>query len=273
MSYDEPIDAERLRAELITPVSLWRRIDLVAETGSTNADLAERARAGEDSGTVLIAEHQTAARGRLGRGWVAPAGGSISMSLLVRPATVPATRWTWLPLLAGIAVSESLRRAVQIPAELKWPNDVLVRDKKISGILAERVDGPGGPGCVIGIGLNVGMTAEQLPVPTATSVRLQPDADEVSRNVLINTVLSAFALLYREWQESADDSALAAAYLNRCGTIGRRVRVVLPPSAGSAGEPEDVVGEAEAIDGDGRLVVRTDTGRRTFGAADIVHLR
>lgn len=270
MSYDEPLDPDAIRAEVITPGSLWRQVDVVAETGSTNADLAARARSGEPSGTVLIAEHQTAARGRLGRSWSAPAGTSIGLSMLVRPEDVPAERWTWLPLVAGIAVSESLQRAAKIPAELKWPNDVLVRDRKISGILAERVDsadpaGPG-PGCVIGIGINVGLTADELPVPTATSIRLQPDAAPVSRDRMIITVLNAFALLYRQWQGSADDTALAAAYLNRCGTIGRRVRVML------AGEP-DVVGDAEAIDTSGRLVVGTPSGRVTFGAGDIVHLR
>lgn len=268
MSYEEPLDAAHLRSALINLGSLWRDLQLVPETGSTNSDLAAQARAGAPSGTVLIAEHQTAARGRLGRSWTAPPGTAIALSLLVRPE-LPAARWTWLPLLTGIAVSESLRRAAKVPAELKWPNDVLVRDRKISGILAERVEPAGGaetPGCVIGIGINVGLTADQLPVPTATSLRLQPDAAPVGRATMIITVLTAFALLYAEWRDSADDTALAAAYLARCGTVGRRVRVILPGA-------EDVVGEAEAIDTDGRLVVRTDAGRRAFGAGDIVHLR
>ncbi|WP_217428254.1 biotin--[acetyl-CoA-carboxylase] ligase [Microlunatus speluncae] len=269
MSYDEPLDPDAIRAEVITSDSLWRRVDVVAETGSTNADLAARARAGEPSGTVLIADHQTAARGRLGRSWSAPAGTSIGLSMLVRPEAVPPERWTWLPLVAGIAVSESLQRAAKLPAELKWPNDVLVRDRKISGILAERIEPAGadsGAGCVIGIGINVGLSAEDLPVPTATSIRLQPDAAPVGRDRMIITVLNAFALLYRQWSEATDDTALAAAYLARCGTIGRRVRVLL------AGKP-DVVGDAEAIDTAGRLVVGTPAGRVTFGAGDIVHLR
>lgn len=269
VSYDEPLNPDAIRAEVITPGSLWRRVDVVAETGSTNTDLAARTRAGEPSGTVLIAEHQTAARGRLGRTWTAPAGTSIGLSMLVRPEEVSAERWTWLPLVAGIAVSESLQRAAKIPAELKWPNDVLVRDRKICGILAERIDSADATlpaGCVIGIGINIGLSADELPVPTATSLRLQPDAAPVSRDRMIITVLNAFALLYRQWQGATDDTALAAAYLARCGTIGRRVRVML------AGEP-DVVGDAEAIDTAGRLVVGTAAGRVTFGAGDIVHLR
>ncbi|GAB3741314.1 biotin--[acetyl-CoA-carboxylase] ligase [Microlunatus parietis] len=268
MPYDEPLDAAELRAALTGPGSLWRDVQLIDETGSTNTDLAAQARAGAPSGTVLIAEHQTAARGRLGRSWTAPPGTAIALSLLVRPE-VPAARWTWLPLLTGIAVSESLQRAAKVPADLKWPNDVLVRDRKLCGILAERVEPAGGAetaGCVIGIGINVGLTEEQLPVPTATSLRLQPDAAPVGRSTMIITVLRAFALLYAEWRESVDDTALAAAYLARCGTVGRRVRVTLPGA-------EDVVGEAEAIDADGRLVVRTEAGRRAFGAGDIVHLR
>lgn len=266
------LDVTTLRDDLITVSSLWRQIDVVAETGSTNADLAERARRGEPAGAVLIAEHQTAARGRLGRSWTAPPGTAIGMSLLVRPDGISPIRWTWLPLLTGIAVSESLRRAAKIPADLKWPNDVLVRDRKICGILAERVVTPGNlSGCVIGIGINVGLTADQLPVSTATSIRLQPDAAPVGRAAVITTVLRAFELLYRQWQDSADDTALAAAYLARCGTIGRQVRVI--QSDASTGSGRETVGEAEAIDTEGRLVVRTDSGRATFGAADVVHLR
>ncbi|GAA2098565.1 biotin--[acetyl-CoA-carboxylase] ligase [Microlunatus panaciterrae] len=250
---------------LVKPGSLWRRVDVVASTGSTNADLAQKARHGAESGSVLVTGFQSAGRGRLGRSWVAPAESSIALSLLVRPDQVASWRWTWLPLLTGLAVVEGLRRAADVPAMLKWPNDVLVRERKLAGILAERVETPSGPACVVGIGLNVSLAEDELPVPTATSLQLA-GAATTNRNTLIATILRAFALIYQQWESSDDDAAFGAAYIARCATIGRQVKVVLAADS-------EVTGTAEAIDGDGRLVVRTAAGRRTFGAADIVHLR
>lgn len=268
--YDsDPLDADRLRTLLLGPGALWTGLDVVERTGSTNADLAVAARAGAPEGTVLLTEDQSAGRGRLSRSWTAPPGSSIALSVLVRP--VPTSRWTWLPLLAGLAVTESLRRATGVQAMLKWPNDVLVGDRKICGILAERVEGPrsvqgaGHPACVIGIGINVDLTEEQLPVPWATSLALV-GATTRNKTSIATTVLRALELLYRQWQESVDDVALAQAYVSRCATIGRQVRVVL-------GQDRTVTGRAEAVDADGRLVVATDSGRQTFSAGDVIHLR
>ncbi|HYP45133.1 MAG TPA: biotin--[acetyl-CoA-carboxylase] ligase [Propionibacteriaceae bacterium] len=262
----DPLDPARLRTELLEPGALWRSVDVVAETGSTNADLAARARAGEPAGVVLITDFQSAGRGRLGRTWTAPAGTSIAMSLLVQPHDVAPARWTWLPLLAGMAVVEALRRAAEAHAVLKWPNDVLVEGRKICGILAERVETPTGPACVVGIGVNVHLDESQLPMPTAISLALLNPSRVAGRNPVITTILRAFAALYTEWETAGDDTAFAVAYVARCDTIGRRVRVSL------AGGPA-VEGDAEAIDRDGRLVVRTRSGLQTFGAGDVVHLR
>ena len=266
MSADDPLDSVRLRRELLEPGALWCCLDVVAETGSTNADLAARARAGEPSGAVLITDHQSAGRGRLGRTWTAPAGSSIAMSVLVRPHDVDPARWTWLPLLAGVAVVEALRRAAEAYAVLKWPNDVLVDGRKICGILAERVETPHGPACVVGMGLNVHLDEDELPVPTATSLAVLNPSRVLGRNPLITTILRAFAAIYSEWESSSDDPAFALSYVKRCDTIGRRVRV-------SVAGGETVEGEAEAIDRAGRLVVRTPTGVRILGAGDVVHLR
>ncbi len=171
----DPLDAVALTTVLSAGGDGWRSVEVVAETGSTNADLAELARRGEPAGLVLVTDHQVAGRGRLGRTWTAPAGTSVALSVLLRPQRDPAA-WTWLPLLAGLAVAEGLRAIADVPAVLKWPNDVLVDDAKICGILAERVDSPIGPACVLGLGVNVHLTAEQLPVPTATSLALlRPD--------------------------------------------------------------------------------------------------
>jgi BirA family transcriptional regulator, biotin operon repressor / biotin---[acetyl-CoA-carboxylase] ligase len=265
------LDAAVLRRELLRPGGLWSAIDVVEQTGSTNADLAARARAGALEGTVLVTDFQDAGRGRQGRTWVAPRGTSIAMSVLLRPLDVDPSRWTWLPLLAGLAVVEALRRAADVPALLKWPNDVLVDGRKVCGILAERVETPTGPACVLGMGVNVWLAADELPVPTATSLALlaqarEPGSRPPSRNLLIATVLAALELLYQRWEALDDDAPFAAAYLQRSDTLGRRVRVHL------AGDVT-VEGRAEALDADGRLVVRTDAGLQTFGAGDVVHLR
>src|SRR4051794_24530360 len=145
MPTDDVIDLVELRQELIRPGGLWQKVDLVAETGSTNADLAARARQGEAAGTVLITDYQSAGRGRQGRTWTVPPGSGIAMSILVRPAAVDPNRWTWLSLLAGLAVSDGVRRTAELSAVLKWPNDVLVAERKVCGILSERVDTVHGP--------------------------------------------------------------------------------------------------------------------------------
>ena len=168
MPTDDVIDLAELRQELIRPGGLWQKVDLVAETGSTNADLAARARQGEVPGTVLITGYQSAGRGRQGRTWTAPPGSGIAMSILVRPNGIDPSRWTWLSLLAGLAVADGVRRAADLPAVLKWPNDVLLHARKFCGILSERVDTSEGPACVVGIGINVSLAERQLPVPSAT---------------------------------------------------------------------------------------------------------
>jgi BirA family transcriptional regulator, biotin operon repressor / biotin---[acetyl-CoA-carboxylase] ligase len=270
MPPDDLIDLAELRQELIRPGGFWQKVDLVAETGSTNADLAVRARQGEVPGTVLITDYQSAGRGRQGRTWTAPPGSGIAMSILVRPDGIDPSRWTWLSLLAGLAVSDGVRRAAGLPAVLKWPNDVLVAGRKFCGILSERVDTSQGPSCVVGIGINVGLAAEQLPVPSATSLAIAARELEKlppSRTAVIATVLAAFELLYGRWEaQSGNDSSLVAAYLERCDTIGRQVRVVLS-------EQRSVEGIADRIDEEGRLVVRTTAGSDVYGAGDVVHLQ
>jgi BirA family biotin operon repressor/biotin-[acetyl-CoA-carboxylase] ligase len=267
----QPIDRAVLNRELVRPDSLWRSVEVVAETGSTNADLAARARSGAAAGAVLITDYQSAGRGRQGRTWTAPPGTGIAMSVLIQPVEIPPSRWTWLPLIAGLAVSDGLRQGLDLPAVLKWPNDVLVNERKLCGILAERVQTPTGPACVIGMGLNVTLSAEQLPVPTATSLALvmaELGAGDLvlSRTTLITHILVSLERILAHWTTVGDDKVVALPYLERCATIGRRVRVQLSANT-------EVEGVAETVDTDGRLVVATATGRKVFGAGDVVHVR
>src|SRR3954453_10053754 len=164
-----PLREATLRAALVVPEALWTEVRVVEETASTNADVAAAARAGAPAGLVLTAERQSAGRGRAGRTWVAPARAGLAVSVLLRPAA-PRESWGWLPLLAGLAVVGPLATMSGLDLGLKWPNDVLVAgERKLAGLLAEVVD----DAVVVGIGLNVSLRADELPVPTATSLLLE----------------------------------------------------------------------------------------------------
>lgn len=256
------VDAALLAARVVRPGSVWTQVATVATTGSTNADLAAAARAGAPSGSVLVADHQSSGRGRFARVWQAPPGTSLAVSALLRPpAAVPAERWLWLPLLTGIAVAEGLRSASGVAAQLKWPNDVLIEGRKVCGILAERVDGPAGAAAILGMGVNTTLAADQLPVPTATSLALA--GGRVDHGEVVAGVLAALGEWYSRWLAGLD---LRADYASRCSSVGRPVRVELAPG-------EAVTGEATGVDTAGRLLVRVAGTERPFAAGDVVHLR
>lgn len=240
---------------------LWTQVRTVAEAGSTNADLAGLARAGAPSGAVLVADHQTAGRGRFARVWQAPPGSSVAVSVLLRPPAVVPQRWLWLPLLAGLAVADGLRTAAGVHASLKWPNDVLIGGRKVCGILAERVESDPSPAVVIGMGINTLLTEADLPVPTATSLAIE--GSTAAPGEVVRSVLLAFEAWYGRWLAGED---LREPYAAACGTVGRTVRVELSP--GDAPE-----GVAVGVDAVGRLLVRTATGTRAFSAGDVWHLR
>jgi BirA family biotin operon repressor/biotin-[acetyl-CoA-carboxylase] ligase len=245
----------------VTAGGLWRDVTVVPQTGSTNADLLERARAGAAEGLVLVAEEQTAGRGRLGRTWSAPAGAALTFSVLLRPAGVPPTRLGWLPLLTGVAVAAAVRDQAGVPASLKWPNDVLVGERKLAGILAEAH----GDAVVVGVGLNVTLSRAELPVPTATSLLIE-DAASTDRAALLAAILTELAQRYRTWRAGPDAPELRADYLRWSATVGREVRVELPGGAQLSGTAEDV-------DEVGRLVVRAPGHLVRVGAGDVVHVR
>jgi BirA family biotin operon repressor/biotin-[acetyl-CoA-carboxylase] ligase len=254
----------------------WRAIEVVPRTGSTNADLAARARAGEEPGLVLATDDQVAGRGRLAREWTIPPRSSIAVSVMLAPAA-PVERWGWLPLLAGVAVVRALTRVAGLAAVLKWPNDVLVpvlggelEAYKVCGILAEAVPTPdGGRVVVLGTGLNVSQTADELPVPQATSLRLA-GAATTDRETLLRAYLRELAAGYRAWDAADGDpraSGLGAAYREACSTIGRRIEVQLP------GRPP-LSGVCDGVDDEGRLVLRDDAGvDHPLAAGDVIHVR
>ena len=173
----KPLDAAGLHRALLRPGGLWRAVEVVDRTGSTNADLLARALDGAPEGMVLAAEEQSAGRGRMGRAWVSPPRAALTFSLLVRPAAVPSARRGWLPLLAGVAVATAVTAVTGVQTRLKWPNDVLTGHAKLAGILAEAA----GDAVVVGVGLNVSTEPGELPPPgpgalPATSLRIAASA-------------------------------------------------------------------------------------------------
>ena len=259
-----PLDAARLAAA-DPDVLPGLTVEVVEEAGSTNELVGERARSGAAEGLVITAEHQTAGRGRLDRTWETPARSALTFSLLLRP-TVPTYSWPWLPLLAGYAVDKALK-ADGFEASVKWPNDVLLDGRKVAGILVERVDTDLGPAAVVGVGLNVGMTAEELPVPEATSLAVAGTAPD--RTDLLIDVLASVWESYTTWQEGGDLAGmrLAESYVAACATIGAQVRVDLPSG-------EVLTGTATGLDPSGRLMVELNGGGSTaVSAGDVVHVR
>ena len=275
------------------------RFEFLAEAGSTNDELRDAA-SGADAaswphGSVIVTDNQTHGRGRLGRTWLAPTGKTLAISLLLRPdlpggEPFPADAYGWIPLIAGAAMTAAVRRAVDaasaletdpddddesggLEVELKWPNDVLVSGYKICGILSELVppsNEQGTAAVVVGAGLNLTLDEHDLPTLTSTSLLLAtgraPDADAV-----LADYLRGLLDLFRDLAAAGGDAA--ASGVDRrvsalCGTLGSEVRVQLP------GERE-LIGRAERLDRDGRLVVidRENGEPQAVAAGDVTHLR
>ncbi|MFD5634475.1 biotin--[acetyl-CoA-carboxylase] ligase [Streptomyces sp. NPDC127077] len=267
-----PLNGAALRRALVRDGGLWSDVEVVERTGSTNTDLAAVV-TGEkraDEGAVLVAEEQNAGRGRLDRRWTAPARSGLFFSVVLKPAGVPVERWGWLPLLTGVAVATALSRSAGVDTALKWPNDLLVtvdgEERKAGGILAERA---GSDAVVVGIGVNVSLREDELPVPGAGSL-VMAGATTTDRDTVLRAVLRSLEQWYVRWRDAGGDpvaSGLQETYAAGCATLGRSVRAELPGG-------RTVVGEAVALDGDGRLVIATADGvREPVGAGDVVHLR
>jgi BirA family biotin operon repressor/biotin-[acetyl-CoA-carboxylase] ligase len=252
------------------------RLVVLDEAGSTNDELAAMA-AGADDFTTVLTLNQTAGRGRLGRVWSAPPGKTLAVSVLLRPVTptgapLALDHFGWFPLIAGAAMATAVSSIVpDRVTSLKWPNDVQIGGRKVSGLLAELM--PGGDAVVLGAGLNLALGAEELPVPTATSLRIE--GASVEGDDLVDLALSAYLGTLRELSRAflegggdAGGSGILELVSGWCGTLGQEVRVQLPGGA-------DLVGVATGIDDSGRLLVRdrTDGAVQAVAAGDVTHLR
>ncbi|MDM7855728.1 biotin--[acetyl-CoA-carboxylase] ligase [Cellulomonas alba] len=288
--------ATELEERLVAPAGPLARLDVVDETGSTNEDLAVLVRADPDAWpdvSLLVADHQTGGRGRAGRTWTTPARTAVTGTFSMRAQQTP-VHFGWYPLLAGLGAVRALRAVSGVPAALKWPNDVLLPAhdeldgwgawRKVGGILSEVVSvgaglgfglsgtdtpPPVGSAVLIGIGINVLQTADELPVPSATSL-LEATGREIAREDVLAALVDGLASVLAEWRAAGNDplaSALPAEVAAACATIGSRVCVELPGGT-------RVQGLAERLGTDGSLVVVDEAGQaHVVLAGDVRHVR
>ncbi|HVE62557.1 MAG TPA: biotin--[acetyl-CoA-carboxylase] ligase [Mycobacteriales bacterium] len=259
---DRPPLLSRALSTAAVQVPPWRELHVLSEVSSTNDVVAAAARAGEPEGLVVVAESQSGGRGRLGREWLSPPRAGLTLSMLLRPA-VPTDRWPWLPLLVGAAAARAVAQRSGLEVRLKWPNDLVIADRKVAGLLVEGV----GEAVVVGIGLNVSTRRDELPRADATSLALELGTGEAAdRAPLLLAILRAIGPDYLDWvaADGAADS-VASRYRATCSSIGRTVVISLPSG-------EEVSGEAVDIDGHGRLVVRGPDGvLSSYSAGDVTH--
>ena len=266
-----PLDAAALQADLIRPGRLWREITVVETTGSTNADLAARAAQGAPEGTVLAAEEQLAGRGRMGRQWVSPARSAVMVSVLLRPAAIAPAQRGWLPLLAGVAAATAVRQSAGVPAVLKWPNDLLVGERKLAGILAEQ----SGDAVVVGLGLNVSATEAELPDTGPGRPPRRPCGWKEPPGW---TAPSCWPPCWPNSNAGTGPGARPSrpATRRRAG-CGPPTWSSAPPWAGRCGwngpGGESVTARATGLDSDGRLVIEGPEGSEAVSAGDVRHLR
>ncbi|SDS72313.1 BirA family transcriptional regulator, biotin operon repressor / biotin-[acetyl-CoA-carboxylase] ligase [Paraoerskovia marina] len=265
-----------LHSLLVGPGQPVRRLEVLETVDSTSGWLAREALVDPSAWphpALVVADHQQAGRGRQGREWVVPERAAITASLLLRPP-LEREALTWLPLLAGLSVARGLRATAGVHAVVKWPNDVLVPVesddgavvlRKVAGLLADVLtDGA----VVVGFGVNVTQSSDELPVETATSLLLA-GAATTDRAIVLTALIEGFSEVLGRWVADGGDvqgSGLAAECAELCVTLGRRVRVELPD--GTA-----VEGVAERLGATGSLVVSTVDGEQEFHAGDVHHLR
>jgi len=283
-----PLSATAVRAAVLASSALYTSVEVVGRTGSTNADLIAAARDGAAQGSVLVAEEQTAGRGRLDRSWQSQPGAALTFSLLLRPSGIAPAARGWLPLLTGVAVVGAIAAQTGVRASLKWPNDVLAGGAglagsavpagsaalagsgggagKLAGILAEQA----GDAIVVGIGLNVSASRDELPSDRATSLWLA-GAGSPDRQAILIAILREIERWYLSWTGGpvpgdATACGLRAAYLSACSTVSRDVRVELPGGGVLAGR-------ATGVDTAGCLLVSAADGVHAVSAGDVIHVR
>lgn len=248
------------------------KVVYLPQIGSTNTELLHLSTTSPEEWpdfSVLVTDNQTSGRGRLDRSWVASPGDALAVSVVLRPKTFGIQSFGWLPLLAGLAMTNCVSSLVEEGSVgLKWPNDVLVNGEKISGLLAEILSS--GDAVVIGAGLNLRQDKAALPIPTATSLALQGISGFELDDILVR-YLASLRRLYEDFCDAngnPESSGLLTAVLEKSSTVGSQVLVQLPDGT-------EFSGKAAGLDNDGRLLVALSDPIeiRAVAAGDIQHLR
>lgn len=272
-----PLVTDDIRSTLATQ-HLGRNLRVHRELPSTNSEAIALAQSGAAHGTVVVADRQTAGRGRQARTWFSPSGMNLYCSVIIRPAGlhIPFGQWLpWIPLASAIAAAEAVRVTTGVRLSLKWPNDLLCREHKVGGLLCENgTDQDKQPFVVIGIGLNVNVPQNAFPLDLAdiAGSLMQEAHRPIDRNRLLSQLLIDLEQVLDELG-SQGSRRLEHVYTTACATIGKRVRVMLA-------ESRELLGIAEGIGQDGALLVRPASAAGEHGrhvvevrAADIIHLR
>ncbi len=267
----QPLNAQGIQRALSTQ-SFGRTLHVLEEVTSTNTAAATLAQESAPHGTVVVAESQTAGRGRLGRHWHSPSGKNLYCSVLLRtmPTREQQPLWlSWIPLIAALAVGRAVQVVANLKPSVKWPNDILIGNRKLGGILCESSGvGTAHATVIVGIGLNVNIRRDEFPdelreIATSLAIESQRPCD---RTALLATLLAELETRYESFL-AGNHGDILKEYMLRCSTIGRRVRIEL-----AHGEQMD--GTAESIQTDGSLrIIRDDRTTVDIRAGDVIHLR
>ena len=245
------LDIEKIR-EYTKCKWMAKEVVLLEETGSTNVEAARLAQQGRDHGTVVIADRQTCGKGRRGRSWHTPGNTSIAMSFLLKPQ-LEAEYASMLTLVQAMAVAEAVEEVTALKSQIKWPNDILINEKKVCGILTEmNLSGSEISSIIIGTGINVNQ--ESFPEEIreiATSLKKESGEDQC-REKLIGVLCEKFEQYYEQFLATKDLSGIVEEYNARLVSAGRSVRVLDPKG--------EYTGEAMGINAQGELQVRQENG-------------
>ncbi len=263
----EPLHAQNVLHRL-TGLRFGHPVYLYQAIGSTNDEARRLAQGRAPEGLLVVAETQTAGRGRAGRRWITPPGSALAFSLVLRPA-VSAAQAVRLTMLAGLAVCEAIEQVADVPATLKWPNDILVAGQKTAGILVESIGQPADSQqsldfAVVGIGINVDAAPPAADVDFPATALSAQAGRPLDRLILLRAILQRMEARYPA-VAAPDAAALYHDWAARLVWLGERVVVRMP-----AGE---ITGQAEGADPDGALVVVLETGERIRVLAGDVRLR
>jgi len=245
-------------SELHAELSPYWRVSVVDVTGSTQLDLAESIHAGiAHDGDVLVANYQRAGRGRLDREFIASPSSALLFSFY-KKVSRPRSEWNFIALLTALAITDALAELdAGVKFKVKWPNDILINDKKIAGLLCQSVDA----GIIVGVGLNVSMQQAELPVASATSLLLEKFS-QLDRNEILKGILQNFEKNFQIWQKQGS-APFISTYQERCSSLHRDIQIISPLG-------ETVTAMATGISALGELILSDGV---LVNSGDVLHLR